>query len=1495
MSAQGLDITETLSERMIGLIPDYIRDEAPVFEQFLRAYFEYLEAEIIIIDTQENIDVIASEDGMSAILYESATTAPSPDKDFSKIAFEQSSNNFNFSTAGPLATGDLIYGKSSGSLARISVINGNILFINSIAGMGFSTGELVESRTTGQRFTVKSYKENTILANNRLLDFSDIDRTSESFMQYFQKDFIPSLKFSDVQANRLAIKNIGNFYGQKGSEESLKYLIRILYGDDTEIRYPINETIFASESGYSQRKRMVIEMVSEYDFPEATDRITQYDNEGKIVAESVIESIQYLDVADNTRTYSLDINQTPTGVFGIDQPVKLKDRDGITLYDANIRGVVSGTISGASSTYLSHESAEDEVVLYEDENGLSGGGMLLEEESIGSLYRLNDKINFTGSKDDSDAYLAEGIVNGLSSGGIEYIYIEDSGTGYYSTYQIGIQIPVNNSINIAVTFPLTPQFQPGLQVFGSSISGDLRIVSIAADRLSMVVSKRLTLKVGDCIQIGAPQLVVFDNNNTGGNGAVGYLGSIGDQIILENAPDVFGQYVFTADAGQTLFQGRDDNGKRLAFNDNTVQVWVDEILRREDDGVYGYAQKNDRITFNNGLQAGQVVDIYHEYNYLVYEDGRSINLENDSILLNGTLDFVSGSVTVTGTNTLFTEYVKPGDTLIDSSEVSVSGCVVVNGSETVTNTSGLDVFKDGDTVEIDGVLYTVSADGIFNSITLTTPIITPSTVGVDTTTVLRRPVEYTVQLVVSNTELELSDNASDTRTDTSVTRLREDGAIRSIILPDKGYNYTAVPRCWPGGYFYFESAADVSTFQINETVIGGTSGAQATILYLEPDKNRMVVKRESTQSGRFVFGESIEGNNSGSIKIPSQINVASGTGAKLYAWSSQIGGVTGINIQSQGFNYNEPAQLDASSTGTMLVTSPTSSLNKGTTITGRVSGSTATLIFYDSDRHIVYYKDLVGSFLFNEFVDYNIVDSFKIMKADPYNARGEIGGSGIVQRQLLTDTGQASSTAANLQDGMFYQTHSYVIKTSQSINAYRSVIKDLVHPAGHIFFGEVSVQNQISDTRITTKFAPTIIIHGDPVLAVPDAFQFSRRVVEMFTRTVGLITEDNEILLMEDGGQIIVTLDDEMNFLNDPLLKLMDAGAAGPDKDPTTGGPLQLYAIAGGIQTGAGTEYYDSGMRNHHVNLKIISTFASAAQRNKLANRYITVDPNILEYVSQKPYRSLTGDVQEGDFPVITQSGVYRSADRQSTGGGLTVLNLDQPNPITEIHRPLSSKNTRFGGVDGYFNPESRKLSEQGKILSYQTVEDEQLIYEDGTKVILEDEINLMRYEPRIYAEITGDFGDYLIFEDNEYLELEDGTIIHEDHYFITERSYEYSGNSLYTEDGYQIFTENNERLVNEQSSENSLSSFVPLGTSLKSLNRLIGQRIYNISYYVKSEEGDDILFEDGTGGIISESCESEGIRISQLQTYYDWWIPEFDKRSRKRTSLTYSSYIKSA
>ena len=266
-------IVDRLSTRLPSLLPEHIREDSPIFEMFLGAYFEYLESEIIVLSSKGELTGIRLEDGTSesaaAVLVEAGTVSSTPDAATSKLIQE--------GDVEPLQVGEYIYGSKSGSVAQIKVINGLTLIVDTISGTGFAVNETITGRDGNQTGVVSTYKENQIVANNRLLDYSDIDQTLETFLQYFQKDFIPSLDLKETQNPRLTLKNIGTLYKQKGTADSVKFLMRLLYGEDAEIKYPIDETVFASDSGFNEERRLSITM-NLGGTPKQNDKIVQYDD-----------------------------------------------------------------------------------------------------------------------------------------------------------------------------------------------------------------------------------------------------------------------------------------------------------------------------------------------------------------------------------------------------------------------------------------------------------------------------------------------------------------------------------------------------------------------------------------------------------------------------------------------------------------------------------------------------------------------------------------------------------------------------------------------------------------------------------------------------------------------------------------------------------------------------------------------------------------------------------------------------------------------------------------------------------------------------------------------------------------------------------------------------------------------------------------------------------------------------------------------------------------
>ena len=1398
---------DKLSDRITQLVPDFVQEEAPVFEQFLKAYYEFLEAEVLVLQSQGDIDEFLLEDDQGKLLVETATVPASPDAETSKLILEQDTT--------PFAKGEYIVGSKTGTVAKINVINGDTFYTSTIHGKGFDSGETVTSRQGGQTGVVKSFKHNTILANNNLLNYSDVDKTTEEFLDYFQKDFIPSLDLDETQDARLTIKNIHDLYQKKGTKESVQFLLRLLYGQDAEIRYLIDETIQVSESGHNHQRRIAVVMDDVDTLPSPTDKVIQYEDDGvQIKAESIVENVYIIN--SERAEFSLEISDNHYGTFLEEHPCTFVDRDGVTKVTARCKGILSDldvtqssvyvaqedgdtillespqlsgnittsngakTLTGAASKFLrelkvgdtikytvSNTQYTSEIATITDDvtatlvanatvsaanvdyyNESYSGGLLNEFQSFGSMYSLNDPIIFNDGKAGRDVVKAKGVVDGLRRGGVEKIFIVDGGTGYNG--------------------------------------GDV---------------------------------IVFDNSNADGNAAEALIGAVEDVVILENRTE-WGQFEITATAGQTVFGGvgnTDDNGQLILFNDNSVQVFVDGVKKTPYDD---YTFKNDRVTFNSGQSAGALIEIFTDFNNLLLEDG-------DKIQLNTTESF-----------------------------------------------------------------------------------------------------------------------------------------IRSVVITSPGSGYTTLPQCFPGGYIYLDPA-DLSGYQVGETVTGGTSSATASIIRIEEEDNRLVVKRTHTDVNQFVStGEPITGGTSGTVKTAKQIKVSSGTGAKLLAYSDEIGGVGSINIQDQGYNFKEDQVMDSTSHSKMLITTPTATLTSNLTFTGRITGSTGKVVNYNPNQSVLTFTDLDGHFLDNEEILFNSVDTFTCLKFNPFQARGKLGAEGIIQRQLVTLNSTLDEDASNLHDGLFYQTHSYIIKVGESINKYRAIVKDLVHPSGHIFFGEVAVKNFVNPFDLITNetglerenrfnFIPTIIIKGTPTYHVdleaydgsgfvgdrrddesnillengyhmilesaPDINAITEHIKEVLIHTtrIEMVTEDGDNIILEDSEQgrpsnllhqdsianetFIVDMPTDLSKFDTELfaqrghvnliIKELVSSASVRQRTRQDTNP-RAQSVPVEIQyDGSANQYAINGIRRKKLELETGVTYYFNYGNNSHPFKISTTNDGSHNGGSEYT----TGVVEGLNFTAFTPSTAgtfyYYCVNHSGMGGEIAVIasNTDTVLNIDNVNNPSHSPYER--------RAELYRMAESGIVLpSYHPFESEAIVLEDGfSKIVVEEEPANLRME-----EDEGDgLGARFITEDGFGLELEDASYTKENtRYMATERVQTLANFYHTTEDGETIILEDGGVVLDERTEGGSLTSFVPMGTTIGDLNNIVDQNVFDIAYYLLDEDLDNndqdrIVLEDGYGSVLLEESKESGFTFED----FDAMIPNhrmksFDELSFKRTNITWNSYV---
>jgi hypothetical protein len=90
-----------------------------------------------------------------------------------------------------------------------------------------------------------------LLQNSR--SYSDIDRTVDSFIEYFLKQYSNDIPRDVLYNKKALVKNIQDLYVNRGNEKSYKLLFRILFNKDVEVFYPSTLVLKASDGKWIQR------------------------------------------------------------------------------------------------------------------------------------------------------------------------------------------------------------------------------------------------------------------------------------------------------------------------------------------------------------------------------------------------------------------------------------------------------------------------------------------------------------------------------------------------------------------------------------------------------------------------------------------------------------------------------------------------------------------------------------------------------------------------------------------------------------------------------------------------------------------------------------------------------------------------------------------------------------------------------------------------------------------------------------------------------------------------------------------------------------------------------------------------------------------------------------------------------------------------------------------------------------------------------------------
>ena len=251
-------------------------------------------------------------------------------------------------------------------------------------------------REEGPQFVafLKAYFEymeqngNAVSAIRAIKDNQDIDRTVDSFVDYFRKEFMINIPKDVLADKRLLNKHIRDFYRTRGSQESYRFLFRALFNQEIDFYYPGDDILRASDGRWVQETRL------------------------RVGAPSNI----------NPRTFEgKRIRGVTSGAVAFVEEISATEALGLLVYDMTVRDVIGIFIDGERVV------DQDNTNNFTTVNSQVGPIADLIVKDGGAYHELNDQVEISGA---GSTDTATALVTELSNKSAVTVKIVKSGSGY---------------------------------------------------------------------------------------------------------------------------------------------------------------------------------------------------------------------------------------------------------------------------------------------------------------------------------------------------------------------------------------------------------------------------------------------------------------------------------------------------------------------------------------------------------------------------------------------------------------------------------------------------------------------------------------------------------------------------------------------------------------------------------------------------------------------------------------------------------------------------------------------------------------------------------------------------------------------------------------------------------------------------------------------------------------------------------------------------------
>ncbi len=299
------------------------------------------------------------------------------------------------------------------------------------------------------------------------------------------------------------------------------------------------------------------------------------------------------------------------------------------------------------------------------------------------------------------------------------------------------------------------------------------------------------------------------------------------------------------------------------------------------------------------------------------------------------------------------------------------------------------------------------------------------------------------------------------------------GDITDIRMIASGSGYTTLPTATIDGTRFIGLE---TTTQITREAIFPVQERNDTAAIVLESGEKIINETASDQFTTIPVADTViadfkrvELEQGGRLVNESSFSVLNVTGATVIPFGDEIGRATSLSIIEHGIDYTSAPTLTFPRYAVLKTVSGTISADE--TFTSNVSGATGTVVAYNAP--LLKYTATTSELVVGDTITTSGSQTAIVSKTDPLTGTATIGTQITTSGKYINQDGHISEGSKKIQDSLYYQDYSYVIRVSESINKWRDSIKRAVHPSGFYVTGEVNIQTRL-DGKVKRPVGATL-------------------------------------------------------------------------------------------------------------------------------------------------------------------------------------------------------------------------------------------------------------------------------------------------------------------------------------------------------------------------------------------------------------------------------------